>query len=99
MSKENETNSSNNQGQTIIVTQKENATNGIGIAGFVISLISLFFGWIPFLGWLLWFLGALFSFIGIFKEPRGFAIAGLIISFIGIILLIFIFASIAILGS
>jgi len=89
----------NTQGQTIIVTQKENSSNGIGTAGFVLSLISLFLGWIPFIGWLLWVLGVIFSFIGVFKKPRGLAIAGLIISFIGIILLIFVFASLAILGA
>ncbi len=86
-----------NQGQTIIVTQKE--SNGIGTAGFVLALIALFLGWIPFLGWLLWILGLILSFVGIFKKPRGLAIAGIIISFIGIILLIFLFAGMAILGS
>ena len=88
----------NNQGQTIIVTQR-NASNGTGTAGFVLALISLFLGWIPILGWILWFLGLILSFVGIFKKPRGLAIAGLIISPIGIILLIFIFAGLAILGS
>jgi len=88
--------SNNQQPQTIIV--KQNSTNGIGTAGFILALISLLFGWVPFVGWAVWFLGALFSFIGLFKRPRGLAIAGLIISFIGIILLIFIFAGLAILG-
>jgi hypothetical protein len=41
-----------------------------------------------------WFLGALFSFIGIFKKPRGLAIAGLVISFIGIIILLAFFGAI-----
>lgn len=72
--------------QTIIV--KQNASNGVGTAGFVFSLITLFLGWIPILGWVLWFLGALLSFIGIFKSPRGLAISGLIISFIDVILLV-----------
>ena len=63
------------------VTQR---SNGIGTAGFIFSLI----GWIPVVGWLFWFLGALFSFIGLFKSPRGLAIAGFIISFIDIIILV-----------
>lgn len=99
MSETNEKQGVKTQGQTIIVNQVEKKSNGIGTAGFVLSLISLFLGWIPFLGWLLWLLGVIFSFIGVFKQPRGLAIAGLIISFIGIILLIFVFASLAILGA
>lgn len=83
--------------QSIIIKQKE--SNGTGTAGFVLSIISLFLGWIPLLGWLLWILGLIFSFIGIFKKPRGFAIAGLIISLIGLILLVFIFIGLAAIGS
>jgi len=80
------------QGQTIIVnTQK---SNGIGVAGFVLAIVAVFLGWVPVLGWILWFLGLLLSFIGVFKEPRGLAIAGLIVSLIGIILILTIFGSI-----
>ena len=89
----------NNHGQTIIVNQQKSESNGTGTAGFVLALIALFLGWIPVLGWLLWILGLILSIVGIFKKPRGLAIAGVIISFIGIILLIFIFAGLAILGS
>ncbi len=72
--------------QTIIIEHK---SNGLGTAGFVFALIALFIGWIPLFGWLLWALGALFSFIGLFKAPRGLAIAGFIISFIDFFLLLF----------
>lgn len=74
--------------QTIIVEHKEDKKNRIGTAGFIIALISLFVDFVPVLGWIVWFLGALFSFIGIFKKPRGLAVAGLILSFIGIIILV-----------
>jgi len=47
----------------------------------------LFFGWVPFFGWILWLLGLVFSVIGVFKKPKGFAIAGLVISLIGILFL------------
>lgn len=57
-------------------------TNGMGTAGFVLSLVGLFFGWIPVLGWLIWLLGAVFSFIGLFRSPRGLAIAGVVISLV-----------------
>ena len=33
--------------QTIIIRQEEKSTNGIGTAGFVMSLIAIFLGWIP----------------------------------------------------
>src|SRR5690625_3698993 len=98
MNQTDQTNSSN-QGQTIIIQQGENSKNGIGVAGFVLALISLFLGWIPLLGWLGWFLGAVFSFIGIFKKPRGLAIVGLIISFIGLIILLTVVGTIATLGA
>ena len=63
-------------------------TNGMGVAGFVIAIIALVFCWVPILCWILWFLGALFSFIGVFKAPRGLSIAGLVISIIDFIILI-----------
>jgi hypothetical protein len=79
-------------GQTVIINQEQKKSNGIGTAGFVIALVALFLGWIPIFGWILWVLGLLFSFIGVFKSPRGLSIAGLVISFIGVILIVFVFA-------
>lgn len=85
----------NQAGQTIIVNQQENKSNGTGTAGFVLALIALFLGWVPILGWILWILGAILSFVGVLKSHKGMAIAGLVISFIGIILLTVVFAGIA----
>lgn len=73
------------QPQQIIVQKKG---NGLGTAGFVLALLGLLLCWIPILDWILWLLGVIFSFIGVFKAPRGLAIAGLVISFIGLIILI-----------
>lgn len=73
--------------------------NGIGTAGFVLSLIGIFLGWIPILGWLDWFLGAVLSIIGIFRTPRGLAIAGTVLSFIDLILLMTIFGGLALFGA
>ena len=73
--------------------------NGLGTAGFILALLSLIFSWVPILDYIIWFLGALFSFIGVFKRPRGLAIAGLIISFIGIILILVIVGGLAALAS
>jgi hypothetical protein len=64
----------------IYVQQPAPQGNALGTAGLVLAIISLFLGWIPVLGWLLWFLAALFSFLGLFRMPQGRAIAGLIIS-------------------
>jgi len=83
-----------NSGQTIIVNQVEKKSNGVGVAGFILALTGLFLGWIPVIGWIIWILGLIFSFIGVFKSPRGMAIAGLIISLIGFIMLLVIFGSI-----
>lgn len=74
--------------QTIIINQQSPRSNGIGVAGFVLALIALFLGWVPVWGWLLWLLGLIFSFCGIFKIPRGLAVAGLIISLVDLIFLI-----------
>lgn len=74
--------------QTVIVNQIERKTNGMGTAGFVLALITLFLGWIPILGWLTWLLGLIFSLVGISREPKGLAIAGLVISLINIILIV-----------
>lgn len=76
------------QQQVFIQQAPAPKSNGIGTAGFVLALIGLILCWIPILDWILWLLGVIFSFIGVFRAPRGLAIAGLVISFIGIIILI-----------
>lgn len=82
---------SNNQ--QVVIQQKE--SNGLGVAGFVISLVALLLSWIPVLNWILWLLGLIFSAIGICKRPRGLAIAGLVISLIGVIIIISIIGAVA----
>lgn len=85
----------NNQQVSVINNIQQTKSNGIGTAGFVFALISFLFCWAPGVNWVIWFLGAIFSIIGCFKEPRGLAIAGTIISFIDIIVLISIIGAIA----
>ena len=80
-------------GQQIIINQlPQSKSNGVGTAGFVLAIIALCLSWIPVVGWIiggiLWILGLVLSFAGVFKKPRGLAIAGLVISSIEIILLI-----------
>ena len=84
----------NTPGQTIIINQQEKSSNGVGIAGFVLSIIALITGWIPVFGWIIWVLGLILSFVGVFKNPKGLAIAGLVVSLIGLLFLVIVFASI-----
>ena len=69
-------------------------SNGIATAGLVLSILGLALCWIPIVDVILWFLGFLFSFIGVFKRPRGKAIAGLIISVISILVIILVLGGI-----
>ncbi len=79
--------------QQIIINQQETKKNSLGTAGFVLALLALLFCWVPALDFILWILGAIFSVVGIFRIPRGLAIAGTVISFIGIIILLTFFGA------
>jgi hypothetical protein len=57
-------------------------TNGLGITGFVISLIGLFLCGIPSL------IGLIISLFALGKQPKGFAIAGTILGGLGLLLLL-----------
>lgn len=82
--------------QTIIIQQPPaRPSNGAGTAGFVLALISLILSWMPGVGWVVWFLGFLLSFIGLFSAPRGLAVAGFIISIIDLIILLLFFGALA----
>jgi len=81
--------------QQYVVNQVDpQPSNGIGIAGFVISLVCIFLCWIPGLNIIVWLVGFILSLIGIFKKPRGLAIAGLVISSIMAVIMIAILGAI-----
>jgi len=81
--------------QTFIIQQTEaKKSNGIGTAGFVLAIIALFLSWVPVLGWILWILGLILSFVGVFRKPKGLSIAGLMISCIALIVLIIVVGAI-----
>jgi hypothetical protein len=67
-------------------------SNGPAIAGFVLALVALFLGWIPYFGWAVLLNALIFSCVGLSrtKKPgvgqKGFAIAGLIISLIALLI-------------
>ena len=66
------------QQRPVVVVRAATPTNGLGVAGVVVSLVGL----VATCG-LLSPLGLLFSLIAMFKRPRGMAIAGLILGLIG----------------
>lgn len=75
--------------------QERPRANGLGIAGFVMSLITLFLGWIPFFGWISWAVSLVLSFIGMFIKPRGMAVAGFVLSIVGLIFILFLYGLLA----
>ncbi len=83
-----------NRSQQIIVHSIR--SNGLGVAGFVMAVISIFIGWIPFIGAIPLGLAILFSIIALFRSPRGLAIAGLIVSGIALVVYQGIWLSLAI---
>ena len=62
--------------------------NGMAVAGFVLALCSVVLFWFPFVSFLLWVLGIVFSAIGLKRANdhglpnRGLAIAGLVIALV-----------------
>lgn len=91
---ENQTNGTQRQ----VIVQAP-ARNGLGTAGFILALVAFFLSWIPVINWILWILGTIFSLIGLTRRPKGLAIAGTIISFIAVIIILIIGASIASIGA
>lgn len=63
-------------------------TNSMGLSGFILSIVAFLFFWIPIIGGIFWLLGLVFSCVGLAKSPKKFAIAGLIISLVGLLLFI-----------
>lgn len=70
------------QGSPPAAVRVETRQNHIGLAGFILSLFSLAGCWIPVLNLVTCILGLIFSVIGMFTKPRGFAIAGFTVSVI-----------------
>ena len=74
--------------------------NGLGIAGFIMSLIGLILSWIPVVnifGIVLCGIGFLLSFIGLFLKNRkkGLAIVGVLFGIAGCVLFYLVYAGIA----
>ncbi len=67
---------------------RQQGSNGMGITGFVLSLVAMFTALLPGVNFIVWLLGLIFSCIGLRHRPRGLAVAGLVISLIPLVLLI-----------
>ena len=62
-------------------------TNGPGIAGMVLGIISVLIFWFPFIGLPISIVGLVLSSVGMKRiEGKGFAVAGLVLTIIGVIL-------------
>ena len=83
------------QPQTTVIVNNISESNWIWTTWFILALIWLFTWWIPVMWWIMWILWLILSIIWLFKKPRWLAIAWLVISFIGIIIIIFLIWGIA----
>ena len=69
------------------------AGNGMAIAGLVLAICAIAVSWLPGVNFVCWILGLIFSIVGLRNANRGapyrgLAIAGLVISLAGIVLII-----------
>ena len=69
------------------------ASNGMAIAGLVLAICAIAVSWLPGVNFVCWILGLIFSILGLRNANRGapyrgLAIAGLVISLAGIVLII-----------
>lgn len=82
-------------------TSKINAnvksTNGLGLAGFIMSLIGLVLCWVPILKWMLLLPAFILSLVGNKRSPSKLAAIGAIVS--GLILIILILRKVFFWGS
>lgn len=77
-------------------SMRRSQVNGLGIAGFVLSIVGLLFLVLPPIGFFMLIVALGLSIAGLTKPNKGFAIAGLIISVAAIIiaiLILFLFVS------
>lgn len=69
-------------GSIRVEVSDEGRHNQFGIAGFILLLVSLLGCWVPVMNLITCILGLIFSIIGLFRQPRGFAVAGFTVSVI-----------------
>lgn len=82
------------QGPQYVVVQAPQAPqkpmNGVGLAGMIIGILSYIFCWIPVFDFILGLVGVILSGVGLSRKERfrlnGFAVAGLVLSIIGLVI-------------
>ena len=76
-------------GYAPVPVQPEKPMNGIGLAGMIFGIFSYIFCWVPVFGLILSLVGVILSGVGMGRRERcrlnGFAIAGLVLSILGLV--------------
>ena len=76
--------------QYMVVQAPQKPTNGVGLAGMIIGILSYILCWVPVLDFLLGMIGIILSGVGLRRKERyrlnGFAVAGLVLSIIGLVI-------------
>ena len=81
--------------QPVMVQQPK--SSGMAIAGLIMGIFTLVFCWVPVVGFILGILGLIFSIVGITKKnggAKGAAIAGLVMTILGAIISVIMFAAV-----
>ena len=63
------------------------------------TIICACLSWLPGVNAILWFIGLMLSFFGMFKRPRGLAIIGFLISILDIIIIVMILGAIGVMSA
>jgi hypothetical protein len=76
-----------------MTSQVAPTSNGMAIAGMVLAICAVVVSWLPGVNFVCWLLGLIFSIVGLRNANRGapyrgMAIAGLVISLVGIVSII-----------
>ena len=81
----------------VAVPAQPRKSSGMAIAGLIMGIFAVILCWFPVVNWVLALLGLIFSIVGIAKKnggAKGAAIAGLILTILGVVLSIAMFGAI-----
>ena len=81
----------------VAIPAQPRKSSGMAIAGLIMGIFAIVLCWFPGVNWILGLLGLIFSIIGIAKKnggAKGAAIAGLILTILGVVLSVVVFGAI-----
>lgn len=81
----------------VAIPAQPRKSSGMAIAGLIMGIFALVLCWFPVVNWILGLLGLIFSIVGIAKKnggAKGAAIAGLILTILGVVLSVVVFGAI-----